>query len=154
MYNKVMDDNSKQDPKSIKISDINNASFSDNTEPKDDRLMELLKLAYTKQIYCRTVIVDIENVIPFSDYKPNLSDNYVKYFNDKFQVGRPPALIVYQRDNGKFVMSDDYSAYYMYKMLNADKAVCQVLDAEFLPENIIEASDPYYIGLPSVEQIN
>jgi hypothetical protein len=149
-----MDDDSKQDPKMVNISVIQNASFSDDTEPKDDRLMELLKQAYTKKIYCRTVIVDIENVVPFSHYEPNVSDDYVKYFKEKYQVGRPPALIVYRRDDGKFVMSDDYNAYFMYKKLGADKVVCQVLNAENMPEGVIEASDPYYMDLPSVEQIN
>lgn len=139
--------------KVIKISDIN-SGFSDNTEPKDDRLMELLKLAYTKKIYCRTVIVSIDNLVPFSDYKPNVSEDYVKYFKEKYESGRPPGMLVYQQDDGKFVMSDDYSAFYMYKQVGADKVICQVLDAENVPEGVIEASDPYYMELPSVEQIN
>ena len=115
MYNEAMDDDSKQDPKMVNISDIQNAGFSDDTEPKDDRLMELLKLAYTKKIYCRTVIVAIDNVVPFSDYEPTISEDYVKHFKEKYQAGRPPGMLVYQRDDGKFVMSDDYNAYFMYK---------------------------------------
>lgn len=154
MYNKAMDDDSKQDSRMVNISDIQNADFSDGTEPKDDRLMELLKLAYTKKIYCRTVIVSTDNVVPFSDYKPSISEDYVKYFKEKYQAGRPPGMLVYQRDDGKFVMSDDYNAYFMYKQVGADKVICQVLDAEKVPEGVIEASDPYYMDLPSVEQIN
>lgn len=154
MYNKPMDDGSKQDPKMVNISDIKNASFSDDTEPKDDRLMELLKLAYTKKVYCRTAIVAFDNVVPFSGYEPNVSDDYVKYFKEKYQVGQPPALIVYQRDDGKFVMSDDYNAYFMYKKLGADRVVCQVVDAENLPEGVIQSSDPYHMNLPIVEQAN
>ena len=154
MYNEAMDDNSKQDPKMINISDIQNAGFSDETEPKDDHLMDLLKLAYTKKIYCRTVIVAIDNVVPFSDYEPSISEDYIKYFKEKYQAGRPPEMLVYQREDGKFVMSDDYNAYFMYKQVGADKMVCQVLDAENVPENAIEASGPYYMNLPSVEQIN
>ena len=61
---------------------------------------------------------------------------------------------MYQRDDGKFVMSDDYNAYFMYKQVGADKVICQVLDAEDVPKGVIEASDPYYMELPSVEQIN
>lgn len=154
MYNKAMDDNSKQDPKTINISDIKNAGFSDDTEPKDDQLMELLKLAYTKKIYCRTVLVSIDNVVPFSEYQPDVSEDYAKYFTEKYKAGRPPGMLVYQRDDGKFVMSDDYNAYFMYKQVGADKVICQVLDAESMPVNVIEASDPYYMELPSVEQIN
>ncbi|MFO0920456.1 MAG: hypothetical protein U0451_02180 [Candidatus Saccharimonadales bacterium] len=149
-----MDDDSKQDPKMVKISDIQNADFSDDTEPKDDRLMELLKLAYTKKIYCRTVIVAIEKVVPFSAYEPKVSEDYIKYFKENYQAGRPPGMLVYQRDDGKFVMSDDYNAYFMYKQVGADKVICQVLDAENVPDDVIEASDPYYMELPSVEQIN
>ena len=154
MYNKAMDDNSKQDPKTINISDIKNAGFSDDTEPKDDRLMELLKLAYTKKIYCRTVLVSIDSVVPFSNYQPNVSEDYAKYFKEKYQAGKPTGMLVYQRDDGKFVMSDDYNAYFMYKQVGADKVICQVLDAEDVPKGVIEASDPYYMELPSVEQIN
>ena len=77
-----MDDDSKQDPKMVNISDIQNAGFSDDTEPKDDQLMDLLKLAYTKKIYCRTVIVAIENVVPFSDYEPSISEYYAQYFKE------------------------------------------------------------------------
>lgn len=149
-----MDDNSKQDPKIINISDIKNAGFSDDTEPKDDRLMELLKLAYTKKIYCRTVLVAIDSVVPFSDYRPNVSEDYAKYFKKKYQANRPPEMLVYQRDDGKFVMSDDYNAYFMYKQVGAEKVICQVLDAENTPEGAIEASDPYYMELPGMEQIN
>lgn len=154
MYNEAMDDGSKQDPKMVNISDIQNAGFSDDTEPKDDQLMDLLKLAYTKKIYCRTVIVAIDNVVPFSDYEPTISEDYVNYFKEKYQAGRPPGMLVYQREDGKFVMSDDYNAYFMYKQVGADKVICQVLDAENVPKNAIEASDPYYMELPSVEQIN
>lgn len=154
MYNEAMDDNSKHDPKMINISDIQKAAFSDDTEPKDDHLMDLLKLAYTRKIYCRTAIVSIDKVVPFSDYQPTISEDYVKYFKEKYQAGRPPGMLVYQRDDDKFVMSDDYNAYFMYKQVGADKVICQVLDAESVPENVIEASDPYYMGLPSVEQIN
>ena len=63
-------------------------------------------------------------------------------------------MLVYQQDDGKFIMSDDYNAYFMYKQVGADRVICQVLDAESMPENVIEASDPYYMELPSVEQIN
>lgn len=150
MYTEAMDDNSMQSPKMIKISDIQNAEFSDDTEPKDNQLMELLKLAYTQKIYCRNVIVAIDKVVPFSDYKPNVSDAYMRYFMEKYQAGQPPGMLVYQRNDGKFVMSDDYNAYYMYKQVGADMVICQVLDAENAPEGVIESSDPYYMGLPSV----
>lgn len=149
-----MDDDSKQIKKTVNISDIKNADFTDDTEPRDDRLMELLKLAYTKKIYCRIAIIPFENIVPFSNFEPNINENYVNYFKDKYKTGRPPSVLVYQRDDGKFVMSDDYSAYLMYKQLNSDKVVCQVLDAETVPEGVVEASEPYYLETPTVEQIN
>lgn len=149
-----MDDNSKQTPKMINLSNIQNLGFSDDTEPRDDCLMNLLKLAGRKKIYCRTVIVAIDNVVPFSDYEPNLSEEYIKYFKDKYRAGRPPVMLVYQRDDGRFVMSDNYNAYFMYKQVGADKVICEVLDAENVPEGAIEASDPYYTELLDVEEIN
>jgi hypothetical protein len=153
MYTKVMDDNSLQSKK-ISISDIQNADFTENTEPKDERLLELLKLAYTKKIYCRTALVPLENVIPFSDFIPNVSDDYLKYFKEKYAAGRPPGMLVYQSDDCKFVMSDDYNAYFMYRHMGAQNAICQILDAENEPYDVIEASEPYYMDLPVVEQIN
>ncbi len=149
-----MDDNSKQIKKTVNISDIKNADFTDDTEPKDDRLMELLKLAYTKKIHCRTAVIPFENIVPFSNFEPNISEDFVKYFKDKYEIGRPPSMLVYQREDGKFVMSDDYNAYFMYKRFNSDKVVCQVLDAETVPEGVVEASEPFYLDTPSVEQIN
>lgn len=154
MYTKAMDDDSRQINKTIKISDIKNADFTDDTEPKDERLMELLKLAYTKKIYCRVAVIPFENVVPFSNFEPDISDDYVKYFKEKYDGGHPPSMLVYQREDGKFVMSDDYNAYFMYRRLNSDKVVCQVLDAETMPEGVVEASEPFYLDTPSVEQIN
>lgn len=145
MYNKVMDDDSKQINKTIKISDIKNADFTDDTEPKDERLLELLKLAYTKKIYCRMAVVTFDNIVPFSSFEPNISDDYVKYFKEKYGNNHPPSMIVYQREDGKFVMSDDYNAYFMHKRLNSDEVVCQVLDAETVPKGVVEASEPFYL---------
>ena len=149
-----MDHGSKQIMKTVNISDIKNADFTDDTEPKDERLMELLELAYTKKIYCRVAVVPFENIAPFSNFEPNISDDYVKYFKEKYDIDRPPSILVYQREDGKFVMSDDYNAYFMYKRLNSDKVVCQVLDAETVPEGVVEASEPFYLDKPSLEQIN
>lgn len=149
-----MDDDSKQIKKTVNISDIQNADFTDDTEPKDERLMELLKLAYTKKIKCRLAVVPFENIVPFSNFEPNTSDDFVRYFKDKFDRGLPPSILVYQREDGKFVMSDDYNAYFMYKRLNSSKVMCQVLDAETVPEGVIETSEPFYMDTPSVEQIN
>ena len=138
MYNVAMDDDSKQDPKMVNISDIQNAGFSDDMEPKDDRLIDLLKLAYTKKIYCRTVIVAIDDVFPFSDYEPSISEDYFKYFKEKYESGRPPGMLVYQRDDGKFVFSvplslSFFNQFFMfYRMLSNFYATRVVFGAKIV----------------------
>lgn len=149
-----MSGSSKQANKTIKISDIKDADFRDKTEPKDERLMELLKQAYAKKIYCRVAIIPFESIVPFSNFRPTITDDYVRYFNAKYATNRPPSILVYQREDGKFVMSDDYKAYFLYKQLNLYNIVCQILDAEAMPQGVIEVSDKYYMEFPDVEQIN
>lgn len=137
----------------ININDIN-SDFNENTEPQDHQLTELIKQAYQKKIYCRVAVVSMDNIVPFSDYEPNISEDYVQYFQERYKSGKPPMLLVYRRDDGKFVMSDDYNSYFMYKRNNAKEAICELLDAKTVPNGVIEASEPYYMAPPTIEQIN
>ena len=48
----------------MKISDISNADFTEDTEPRDDYLIELLKQAYTGKITCRMALADMSAIKP------------------------------------------------------------------------------------------
>lgn len=103
-----------------------NFGMPDNPD-KDEKLIELLISAKKKEINVYTGTVDIEKIKPFCDYKPekesfkrtreSLKNNLIK--------GDPPMLHVYQ-DGEYLIMSDDYSAYYMYKEEGFTKVPCVI----------------------------
>lgn len=142
-----MDDNT------IKISDLDNTEFTADTEPEDTRLMDLLRLAYTGKIYCRTVVLPLDRIIPFSNYMPEISQDYTDYFKQELANGQPKDMLVYQNQDGNFVMSDDYVTYYAYKQSGLTEALCQVLDCKDAPEGALTLSGPYHMELPSQAEI-
>jgi hypothetical protein len=105
-----------------------NSSLTENIEPKDEKLIALLKKAYKGEVYCRMAVADMSVIQPFSDYQVTISDEYRNYFKEQSMDdgGSPPSLCVYAQD-GKLIMSDDYSAYAMYKELKKPKAICMVV---------------------------
>src|SRR6266536_268115 len=104
------------------ISKIKNTKFTDNTEPKDEKLIGLLKQAYRGEITCTMAIAKLSALRPYSDYEPTVSDDYRKYFTEKANDGSPPTLYVYAED-GKLIMSDDYNAFTLYEELNMPEAI-------------------------------
>lgn len=110
-------------------------SFGGDHEPHDDRLSELLSSAYSGAINCRRAIVPMELIVPFSDFKPEPNESYTNQFTKAYQEQSPPDLYVYEND-GKFIMSDDYSAYYMYKSIGAREAVCTVIGDSAVHDNV------------------
>ncbi|MDQ5969962.1 MAG: hypothetical protein QG593_479, partial [Patescibacteria group bacterium] len=90
----------------MKLSDIKNADFTEDTEPKDDHLIEILGKAYKGDILCTMAMAEMDAIKPFSDFKPTVSDQYRAYFESKARDDVPPAMHVYAKD-GKLVMSDD-----------------------------------------------
>ena len=100
------------------ISDID-VSFGGDNEPQDEYLTELLGKAYRGDIDCCNAIMPLSFVVPYSDFKPEISDKYRQYFIDQYKDYKPPALYVYEKD-GQFIMSDDYAAYYMYQEVESE----------------------------------
>jgi hypothetical protein len=133
------------------LSDLN-ASFNEQTEPQDGGLLELLRLAYNKEIQCRNAFIFMDMIRPFSDYKPNTSPAFRKHFMEKNERREPLAMFVYEKD-GDYIMSDDYNSYYLYKELGAEKVPCVVLDAQADAPSVEYISEPYYLEPPSVEII-
>lgn len=138
--------------KTVKISDISNADFTEDTEPRDDYLIELLKQTYTGKITCRMALADMSAIKPFSDYKPKVHEDYRKYFTIKARDDVPPGLHVYAKD-GKLIMSDDYNAFAMYNELGFHKAVCIVLGDTPEIEGVEYHGDPFVMPPPTVEEL-
>ena len=126
-------------------------SFGEDNEPQDEKLMTLLKQAYQKKIYCRKAIINLALIEPFSDYQPKITAEYRAYFLKKYLDTKPPELFVYQDPKSdKFIMSDDYSAYYMYKEVQAITAICVII-GEYKDNQDVTAGEKYYLDLPVIE---
>lgn len=123
--------------------------FASDHAPKDEQLLQLIGMAYEGQILCRNAIVPIELIEPSSDYEPSVDKEYMKYFLDRYKAMEPPALLVYERD-GKFIMSDDYYAFHMYKALEASLAICTVIGESTLTDGI-EYGPTFQMPLPTIE---
>lgn len=135
----------------IDISKIK-VQFGGKNEPKDERLIKLLKEAYTGRLLVRVALIKTEGIKPYSDFKPGISDEFRNYFENQEQQGKPPPLHVYPSDKF-FIMSDDYRAYLLYKEKNYLKIMCVILgDSE--SEYIIEKSEPFKLPPPKFEVIN
>ena len=135
----------------INLSQIN-SDFTDNTEPKDEHLIELLKQAYKGEILCRMAIVNIALVKPFSDYKPTISEPFRKHFIERTKTALPPPVHVYEQD-GKFIMSDDYNAYHLYLEHNLPEVVCVILGDATITEGVEYVGDPFVLPPPKVEAV-
>ena len=136
----------------MKLSDISNADFTEDTEPRDDHLIELLKQAYKGDVLCAMAMAEMDAIKPFSDFKPTVSDQYRAYFESKARDDVPPPLHVYAK-NGKLVMSDDYNAYTMYNELGFHKAVCIVFGETPDIEGVEYHGDPFVMPPPTVEEL-
>lgn len=101
-------------------------SFDASTEPKDKHLIKLLEHAYRDDIKCCRAVVKFDLIKPFSNFKPEITKEYRASFLKGYLNLRPPELYVYQKDS-KFIMSDDYTAYYMYNEVKAETAVCVII---------------------------
>ena len=112
--------------KTIKLSDIQNADFNEDTEPKDEYFIELFTKALKGEIDCRKAIILLSGIKPFSDYVPVVSKEYKQHFIDGYNANQPHFIYVYERE-GEIIMSDDYSSYYLYKLVGANEALCIVL---------------------------
>ncbi len=131
--------------KKVDISKIK-VQFGGKNEPKDEKLIGLLKKAYGGKLLVRTALIKTEGIKPFSGFKPQTSKEYLDNFENLEKKGTPPPLYVYP-DNEDFIMSDDYNAYYLYKGKSYPKIMCVVLgdaDGPF----VVEKSEPFQLPTP------
>jgi len=134
------------------ISEIDSA-FTEDTEPEDKYLIELLKRAYKGEILCTMATADLSAIEPFSDYRPTISNEYRSYFKNKAQEGLPSALHVYAK-HGKLIMSDDYSALAMHKELSLPQANCIVIGDTPEIKGVTYHGDPFQLPPPIVKVLD
>ena len=92
------------------------------------------------------------HVSPFSNFRPKISVEFNQYFLESIKNGRPPFLYVYEKE-GDFIMSDDYSAYYLYMESGVDILPCIIM-GEHYSENVTEyLGDPFYLDPPVIERL-
>ncbi len=132
------------------IADLPPVEFNEDTEPRDDRLLELLDMAYRGQITCTMAVADMGVIVPFSDFRPTVSDSYRAHFVQQLSEQSPPALYVYAQD-GKLIMSDDYSAYSLYLEYGLEHALCVVIGETPPIDGVHYQGEPFVLPLPSVE---
>jgi len=136
----------------IDISKIE-TDFGKNDELRDKYLGELLDKAYGGKIMCRKANIKMETIKPFTDYRPEISDEFRKYFLEKAKKGRFLPILVYQK-SGKFIMSDDYNAYYMYKELEINTVPCVVIGNVEDMKAVVSIGEPFQLETPKIEVIN
>lgn len=132
------------------ISQIKNADFTDDTEPRDEQLMTLLGQAYRGEITCTMAIANIEIIQPYSDFVATPSEEFRHYFIQKAQEGTPPPLHVYAKD-GSLIMSDDYNSFALYEELGFSEVACIVIGETPSIDGVTYHGDPFRLELPSVE---
>ena len=79
--------------KTIDISKIK-VKFGGKNEPKDEKLIKLLKKAYHGELLVRVALIKTKGIKPFSTYKPTISKEFRKRFEDQEKQGNPPLIHV------------------------------------------------------------
>lgn len=126
--------------------------FGGENEPKDDKLIDLLKMAYNGEMLVRMAIIKAEGIKPFSSFKPKTSSEFRNYFNEMENEGTLLPIYVYPF-GVYFIMSDDYNSYFLYKEKNYSQIPCVLLgDSE--SEYIVEKSEPFLLPPPTAQVIN
>ena len=133
------------DIKKIKV------KFGGKHEPKDQDIMALFKKAYTGELLCHIAVIDVKGIQPFSDFKPTISKQYRAYFDKQIQAEDYTKIYVYPKGN-KFIMSDDYSAYYLYLEKSFKEIKCIVL-GEPLGKYVLDKGEAFRLPLPKKFQV-
>jgi len=139
-------------PDTIDASKIK-TDFGENDEIKDEYLMELFGKAYKGEIMCRMANIKMEAIEPSTQYRPEASEEFRNHFLKKAKEGKSIPMFVYQKD-GKFMMSDDYNSYYMYKELNSDIVPCIAIGDVKDMKAVINIGEPFQLEPPTVQVIN
>jgi hypothetical protein len=134
----------------IKLSDIK-VSFGANDPPRDDKLISLLKQAYAGQLLCHQAIITWDAIKPFSDFRPKIDEVFKKYFFSQLKQNNYPPLYVYQ-ESDKFIMSDNFSSYYLYQELKYEYVKCLVLGNP-TGACVLYKGEPFKLPAPTIMAI-
>ncbi len=137
--------------KTINLSDIK-IEFGGKNPPKDDYMMELLGKAYKGELLCKKAAIKIEGIVPFSDFKPEIEDWYRKSFYKDICDGLFCEIFVYPKD-GKFVMSDDFSSYYLHLEKGDTEILCVVLGEAEGPFVLVKG-EPFKLQPPTYKVVS
>lgn len=116
--------------------------FGENDKFKDEYFLGLLEKAYTGKLKSFMAIVKMNAIKPRTDYEPEVSGGFRRHFFEKLTKGEAMPLYVYQKE-GKFIMSDDYSTYSLYKEMNAEEVPCVVIGEIIDTKDVVEVGEPF-----------
>lgn len=119
--------------------------------PIDEKLNELFKEAYTKNFSCYKAVIKFDAIKPFSNYVPEITRERLDKFEQDEKDEKFHYIYVYQEGN-KFIMSDDYNAYFCYKILGFKEIPCVVL-GDPLGENVTFKGKPFLLESPKIKII-
>ena len=114
------------DPKTITV------KFGGKHPPKDEMFIALFKKVIKGEIPYYWALVKKEAIKPFSDHKPQISEELRKSYLEEIHKDKFPSVHIYEED-GKYVMSDDYGLYYLYLELGWSEIPSRIM-GEPLPE--------------------
>lgn len=133
--------------KTISIGDRTKLYRASN-EPIDEELLNLYKQAYKGELLCCKAIIKTEGIIPFSQFRPHISEELKVYFENCLQEEKGPYPVVYQKED-VFIMSDDYNAYYFFLERGHKEISCIVLGDATGPFVLVK-SQPFVLPIPTV----
>lgn len=109
----------------VRLDDI--SEIDAGTEPpEDDRFTDLIAEAENLEADCQAAIVDIDLIVPFSDYKPTITAEYRDEFIEAYDADSPPEIYLYEHE-GQLIMSDDYDTFALYKAVEAEQVIAIIV---------------------------
>lgn len=124
--------------------------FGKNDYRKDEYFQQLLAKSFNGELICRKAIVKMKAIEPLTNYKPEISQGFRQHFFGRLTEEDVIPLYVYQK-NGKFIMSDDYNSYSLYKEMGVDIAPCIVVGEIADTKDVTEVGKPFRFGEASME---
>lgn len=119
--------------------------------PTDPKQMDLFRDAYTGKLMCFKAIIKADAIKPYSLYVPEIIKSTMDWFIRETENERYRLIFVYQ-EGDKFIMSDDYTAYYCYKVTDATEIPCVVL-GEPIGDNVIFKGKPFVLSPPEFKLV-
>lgn len=136
----------------INIDDIK-IDFGESDKLRDDYLIGLLKKAYKGEIMCRRANVKMSAIVPFIENDEPVAEDFRKHFVKKAEEEKHIAMFVYQKGD-KFIMSDDYNSYALYKEFDFDIVPCIIIGEITDVTNVVSLNAPFKLEAPSFEVLS